>query len=180
LVTALLEDLDGFRGSLKDDAWLWKLDVNGGFMVKSMYKKLERMSVGESLVSAADRRVFTHIWRSLASSKVIAFSWKLLHIRIPTRVNLRHRNVLKLEMSVSCVLFEGNPETSNHLFIHCVFARDEWRDMCRWMEVVFESPHNVFVLWESWKEVVVNKQIRKGFRLIWHAVVWSLWRVHND
>lgn len=25
-----------------------------------------------------------------------------------------------------------------------------------------------------------NKKIRKGLRLIWHAVVWSLWMTRND
>jgi hypothetical protein len=157
--------------------------------VKFMNKKLERMSVGETFASAADRRVFTHIWRSPAPSKVIAFSWKLLHNRIPTRVNLRHRNVLPLEMSVSCALCEGNPETSNHLFIHCVFARDVWRGVCRWLEVVLDSPHNVFLLWESWNEMVVNIKIRK-FGMLWcgvygvcamiesltmQSVVWRRW-----
>lgn len=179
ILTELLEDLDGFRGSLEDDTWWWRLEGNGGFTVKSMYKKLE-LSVGESSVSVEDRRVFTHIWRSSAPSKVIAFSWKLLHDRIPTRVNLRHRQALPPEMLVCCVLCEGIPETTNHLFIRCTFAMDVWRGVWRWLDVLLEIPQNVFLLWEGWNEVVVNNRIHKGFRLIWHAVVWSLWRMRND
>lgn len=27
---------------------------------------------------------------------------------------------------------------------------------------------------------MTNKKVRKGYQLIWHAVVWSIWRGRND
>jgi len=43
-----------------------------------------------------------------------------------------------------------------------------------------EIPLNMFVLWEDWNVAAGNNRIRNGFRLIWHAVVWNLWKVRND
>lgn len=43
-----------------------------------------------------------------------------------------------------------------------------------------ELPPNLFLLWEGLNELVGNNRIRKGFRLIWHAVVWSIWRARNE
>ncbi|RHN59896.1 putative NTF2-like domain-containing protein [Medicago truncatula] len=38
----------------------------------------------------------------------------------------------------------------------------------------------MFLLWEGWNGAARNNKIRRGFRLIWHAAVWSLWRARND
>jgi len=104
LLMEFLEDLEGFRGSLEVDAWWWRLEDNGGFMVKSMYKKLEGLMLEECSISEEQRRVLTQIWKSSASAKVVAFSSKLLRDRIPTRFNLLHRQILPPESSVNCVL----------------------------------------------------------------------------
>jgi hypothetical protein len=28
--------------------------------------------------------------------------------------------------------------------------------------------------------MAINKRVRKGYRLIWHATVWMLWKIRND
>lgn len=33
---------------------------------------------------------------------------------------------------------------------------------------------------ECWNGAVTNKKVRKGYQLIFHAAVWSIWRVRND
>jgi hypothetical protein len=35
-------------------------------------------------------------------------------------------------------------------------------------------------MWDCWDGAFSNKRIRKGVGMIWHAVVWSLWRAGND
>jgi len=47
-----------------------------------------------------EKRVFRQIWKSPAPSKVVAFAWKLLLDRIPTRMNLARMNVLSPESPV--------------------------------------------------------------------------------
>lgn len=110
MLRELLEDLDGYRGSQGEDVWWWGLEENGCFSVNSMYKKLEGMRFEEGSLTEMQVKVFTHIWKSSAPSKVVAFSWKLLYDWIPTKNNLSKRNVLNQNTSPSCVLCKREPE----------------------------------------------------------------------
>ena len=72
----------------------------------------------EDTITFEQRRVFSRIWKNAAPSKVIAFTWKLLHNRIPTKVNLAQRHALSPEISLNCVMCDGVQETANHLMLH--------------------------------------------------------------
>jgi len=85
------------RLGFEEDRWRWCLEESGRFSVKSSCGKLEGMVLREDLWSEEDKSVFSKLWKSPAPSKVVAFSWKLLHDRIPTRANLAVRNVLPSE-----------------------------------------------------------------------------------
>lgn len=71
-------------------------------------------------------------------------------------------------------------ESANHLFLHCSLALKVWDCVMSWLGFMFLTPPNLFVLWDCWDGVSSNKKIRKGLRMIWHAVVRSLWRARND
>jgi len=106
------------------------------------------------------RRFLGDIWRSMAPTKVVAFSWKLLLDRIPSKWNLQKRNVLPLDISIWCVLCGIDLKTSKHLFLH-------WESIMRWVETSFISPPNLFINWDCWM-------------IIWHATIWGIWRVRNN
>ena len=101
------------------DGWVWKAKEGGVLSVKSSYKKLEKLLVSEEGRSLQKKKVFEAIWKSPTPTKVVAFSWQLLHNRIPTRLNLARRNALPLESSTTCVLCGRGEESSSHLFLHC-------------------------------------------------------------
>lgn len=88
----------------------------------------------EDLWREEEKLVFSQVWKSPAPLKVVAFSWKLLLDRLPTKVNLHVRNVLPLEASMVCVLCDNGVETSNHLFLHCSVASRVWREVMNWLE----------------------------------------------
>ncbi|KEH34551.1 hypothetical protein MTR_3g063130 [Medicago truncatula] len=98
-ITRMLDDLEGMFWSHEEDRWKWGLEESGMFSVKSSYGKLEGIVLTEDFWSETDKRVFRKIWKSPAPSRVVAFSWKLLYDRIPTKVNLAVRNVLPMEAS---------------------------------------------------------------------------------
>ncbi|RHN60999.1 hypothetical protein MtrunA17_Chr4g0031871 [Medicago truncatula] len=72
MLRELLEDLDGYRRRQGEDVWWWGLEENGWFSVNSMYKKLEGMRFEEGSLTEMRVKVFTHIWKSSAPSKVVA------------------------------------------------------------------------------------------------------------
>jgi hypothetical protein len=123
--------------------------------------------------SMEDLGVFEGIWWSKAPLKVVAFSWKLLLDRIPTRMNLARRNCLP---SVLCGLVE---ESTSHLFLHCIFTTKVWASVMRWLDFSFITPPNLFVHWACWSNERRNKRIRKGMLIIWHATMWAIWNARN-
>lgn len=77
-------------------------------------------------LSSSEKLVFGSISKSPAPSKVVAFSWKLLLDRIPTKINLERRNFLPSSASLNCTLCGGGDESSAHIFFHCDVVLRVW------------------------------------------------------
>lgn len=157
-MNALLEDLEGHVWNHENDSWVWKGEAEGVFTVKSMYKKLEGLFILEDTWGDEDRRVFHQLWKSPAPSKVIAFSWKMLLDRIPTRTNLSRRNALPPEVPLNCVWRVGEREMTKHLFLHCSLARGVWLRLMHWVDIMFIMPNNLFTHWACWNAGSSNKK----------------------
>jgi hypothetical protein len=148
--------------------------------VKSTYEFLGTIFSPEPNFGEQELRVLNNIWKSPAPSKVIAFSWKLLRGRIPTRLNLAHRGVNVNGGSVDCVHCYGVGESELHLFLFCDFAMVVWKAIFRWLGIVIVIPPNLFLLFDCFLAAAGSKKVRKGYALIWHATVWSLWNSRNN
>jgi hypothetical protein len=181
---ALLIDLSNsfpaFSLSGEEDEWAWALEEDGMFSVKSTYEFLGTIFSPEPSFGEEELRVLNNIWKSPAPSKVIAFSWKLLRNRIPTRLNLVHRGIDVNGGSVNCVHCLGVEESELHLFLFCDFALGVWKAIFRWLGIVIVIPPNLFILFDCFLAAAGSKKVRKGFALIWHATVWSLWDSRNN
>jgi hypothetical protein len=108
-----------------EDGWIWKVNPEEGFSVKSVYDMLTDGDVTNNLTDF-ELKIFSNIWESPAPSKVVAFSWQLFHDCIPTRVNLFRRGVINQAARVNCVWCVHSPESANHLFLHCILAHRVW------------------------------------------------------
>ena len=124
-------------------------------------------------------RVFNQLWKSPAPAKAMAFSWRMLLNRIPTRENLSRRNSLPPEVSMHCVMCGREVERTNHLFMHCSVTRSVWIKLLLWVGNMFIMPPNLFSHWACWNAVSSHKKVVKGLRLIWHSTIWSIWKGRN-
>lgn len=115
------------------------------FSVKSTYDKLLGMLIVEDRWQEVENMVFGGIWKSTAPLKVIMFSWKALLNRIPTKSNLRIRNVISADASSLFVGCGRANETSMHLFLHCDLAFEVWLRVMRWWNFSMVTPPNIFV-----------------------------------
>lgn len=122
------------------------MEEDGRYSVNSMYKKLERELMEEGEIREEDLRVFCQIWKSKAPSKAVAFSWKLLYDRIPTKLNLLRRNCLPPDIGVNCVFCGVMVENSNNLFLHCGAILDIWVKIMQWLELIFITSKLVYLL----------------------------------
>jgi hypothetical protein len=41
-------------------------------------------------------------------------------------------------------------------------------------------PPNLFILFDCVSDSARSIKVRKGFRLVWHSVIWVLWKARND
>jgi hypothetical protein len=155
------------------------LDVNG-FTVKSVYVLLGSVFPSESVFNEQQLRVLNNIWKSPVPSKVIAFSWKALRNRIPTRANLVIRGIVVNGGTTNCVHCDRMEEDVAHLLLFCDFAALVWRAIFRWLDLVIIIPPDIFTLFECFVGAAGNKKRRCGFSLIWHATIWMIWRSRNN
>jgi hypothetical protein len=155
-------------------------EEKGEFSVNSAYKLLLEELETEDEVEGVLANVLDQIWDSLAPSKVIALSCQLLFDRIPTRSNLEARGVVCSDKPWECLGCVGKVENSSHLFLHCASAMKIWCEIFSWLGVVIVTPPSIAILFEVVRGSAKNDRIRKGFILIWHATLWSIWKARNS
>jgi hypothetical protein len=171
LLLNLTRDLHGFERVHGEDEWCWKSEEKGIFSVSSMYRRLEETAGRGNAYGEVERRVFGQAWKSPAPSKVVAFSWKLLLNRIPTRLNLAYRNVLPSNANLRCVFCDLEDESTRHLFLHCRVSWNIWTQVQIWLALEFISPPDFFTHWLCWIEATTcTKKMMRGMNLIWHTV----------
>jgi hypothetical protein len=166
IVVCLLGVLESVRFSNNVDSWRWLLASDGCFSVKSAYESLSKDLVVGSNFPMFEAKIFKDIWCSPAPSKVIVFSWQILHDRVPTKDNLILRGILPHDNDGFCVWCGNVPETSSHLFLHCKAASVVWYEIFRWLGVIIVLPPNLFYLFYCLSEAARSIKDRIGFRFI--------------
>jgi hypothetical protein len=157
----LVRDLEGVSLSHEVDRWVWKLNPEEGFSVKSAYDSL-REEEDSSNLSPFELSMFSRLWVSLAPSKVVAFSWKLFYDRLPTKDNLISRGVLhQSQDGGNCVWYDHSPESANHLFLFCNMSHLVWYEIFKWLGVVVIMPSNVMTLFACFIDSARNMKLRK-------------------
>ncbi|KAJ1686434.1 hypothetical protein LUZ63_017824 [Rhynchospora breviuscula] len=118
--------------SLEDDSWfqaaqniplspgidklVWRWTTNGKFSVASTYKQL--------ILAGKHSFQFVNFWKLKVPPTVKLFLVLLCHGRILTQEQLLRRNI---NVDPQCHLCgQLVLETSNHLFVHCVFSSSLW------------------------------------------------------
>jgi hypothetical protein len=166
--------------SSEEDTWEWRLENGGSFSVKSTYCLVSNLSVTGAVVSPEAAWVFKVIWKCPAPSKVSALLWKLLHDRMPTKVNLFRRRITQVQGDQVCSFCGNCAETSIHLLLYCDFALGVWRGIHDWLGLSLQFPHSFQSLFNSVAAVSCRKQIKQGLVMVWGAVIWAVWFHRNQ
>ena len=77
------------------EALVWTLTKNGGYIVKSWYNVAKQMRKeenhsGECSVQRANNPIWSRIWKAKVPNKVKIFSWRACQNILPTQDNLVH------------------------------------------------------------------------------------------
>ncbi|GAU37496.1 hypothetical protein TSUD_275480 [Trifolium subterraneum] len=163
----------------EEDSWSF---IDGGmFTVRYMYSYLYKNILPPSPLALCSVGVIARVWESWAPLKVIVFSWQALFGRLPTHGNLVRRRIIIDGEASFCVFCNGARESENHLFSSCATAWLVWSKVHRWFGLTSVLPNSISSLLESFLTCYRKKKNGfKGVLLVWHAVIWVLWRLRNE
>ena len=159
-IVASLQDIN-LQG--ERDKFRWTLNSSGTFSVRSMYAALINNGV----------RVSQDIWQVKIPSKIRIFLWYLKRGVILTKDNLARRN---WNGDKSCA-FCHCPETIQHLFFQCTYAKFLWRAV----HLMFGLPpplsiDDLFVNWSKRGSKLYNSL----FLTAASALCWTIWITRNE
>jgi hypothetical protein len=159
-ITSKLENLPL---SSTPDRISWKLNRNGIFSTKSVYKFLELPLAGSHN---------KWIWRTKIPLKIKIFMWQLCRNALPTRENLRKRNWMGSPLCSFC----NQVETCDHLFFACNTSKVVWGVLGSTMGASC-APTNF------WQAMAWFHRFNPGFERFFMTLIaatcWAIWTVRN-
>ncbi|GKU94470.1 hypothetical protein SLEP1_g7966 [Rubroshorea leprosula] len=156
------------------DKWEWTHSTDREYSTATAYAILTKQRREEE-----EAEMYKRVWNPSIPTKVAAFNWKVLLDRIPAKLNLFKRGVIKEREERKCVLCEEEEEDSSHLFLKCKIAKWLWRACANWWGIKVELQNEckrTFQLFGAWTK---KSHKREGWDCIWNAVIWSVWMARN-
>jgi hypothetical protein len=179
VLTQLLALLSHISLSHDDDSWECTIGGEGVYTVKDGYFFLCKNFLPEVVWNDVDGRLVKRVWESFAPTKVIFFSWQLLLLRLPTRVNLARRGVIHSPAQSLCFWCQSEVESEIHLFMTCPVAVEVWIAIYSWLGLHTAVPGIVCLSIQTFGFPFNCKKRAKGLMLIWQTVTWCLWKARN-
>jgi hypothetical protein len=96
-----------------------------------------------------------------------------------TRENLIMRGMPRT-VGMVCPLCNDGAETEYYLFLHCRISAKLWYETIRWIDHSLVRPPNVKQSFSLLVGCGVGKMGKKGMMLIWHALLWTIWKTRNN
>jgi hypothetical protein len=80
-----------------------------------------------------------------------------------------------------CAVYGWGVETENHLFVLCPLAWSTWIEVYRWFGVVKVLLGSIWSIFKGFLSLISRgKKLLNEILMVWHAVIWILWRVRNN
>ncbi|KAL5122959.1 hypothetical protein HKD37_02G003650 [Glycine soja] len=161
LAISFLSEVEGKSiQNFGSDTWVWAADVSGIYSTRSAYSLFWEKVAVENLHDC-----FEDLWKIKIPSKIGVFAWRMLWDRLPTKSNLRARQVQIPDMT--CPFCSRVEENASHIFIHCIKIQPIWWET---MSSSLEHKRPFYA--------VVGIRPRR-WQLWWLAVTWSIWQLRN-
>lgn len=124
--------------------------------------------------------VFDLVWVAAAPSNVCGLVWKIVLDRLQSKANLRKRNVIHTATEGFCSLCVQEEETTSHLLLTCPVVAKVWERCYRWLGVSTVLPEDCIRHLQQHFHLQLSSKQNQLYRVIWFAVVWSVWGRRNS
>ncbi|KAF7838995.1 uncharacterized protein G2W53_007477 [Senna tora] len=134
----------------RGDVWIWSLNGNGIFSVKSSYKAVHR-SYSSSNSWTLYCSLWKKIWKTNLPPKIRLFVWRACRGILPTCLNLKNRG---MEITTQCCVCGTEEEDTLHALVTC---------------------SELNLLWNAHVKDVCNQNDANGVFIDWFANQTQLW-----
>ena len=155
------------------DTWIWSRDPAGHYSTRTAYNLL-----GEEVAGGRQEDCFEKLWKLKIPARIAVFAWRLIRDRLPTRQNLRRRQVQITDLQ--CPFCKNSEEDASYLFFHCCKIQPIWWDTMSWLQIkgVFPfSPKQDFLQHVG---VQLDGLRTNRWQYWWLALTWSIWKLRNN
>ena len=121
-VAKFMEDLQRLTVHVQQqDIWRWEGDSSGKYTMGSAYELLN-----SNLSMESQDETFKALWKIKVPSKASIFTSRLIREKLPTKNNLRRRNVETNNVSCPFCRSHDEDEDETHLFFTCAKILSLW------------------------------------------------------
>ena len=110
--------------------------------------------------------------------KALVTAWRILLDRIPTRQNLVVRGIMV--NSPLCVLCNQLVETTQHLFLDCIFAYRVWMLCYTWIGVMGAHNRDLCNHFLNFHLFNLNEKQNQVWKGVWVANLRCIWEHRNN
>ncbi|CAN1759813.1 Putative ribonuclease H protein At1g65750 [Linum perenne] len=146
-----------------DDDWVWGIEKDGKFSVKSAYRIV--CNLGETKMADP----WLSVWKWKGPQRVKLFLWLAVHEKILTNVGRKRRNLTDDENCANC---PADAETVLHVLRDCKLAMDIWKQFR-----VFNLSDGI---WRLGLRDWICSSLRSEKGVLFGIVCWLIWKARND
>ncbi|KAG5041359.1 hypothetical protein JHK82_013466 [Glycine max] len=174
MAVSFLREVEGHRiQPQQGDQWVWKADPSGQYTAKSAYGVLW----GEMFEEQQDG-VFEELWKLKLPSKITIFAWRLIRDRLPTRSNLRRKQIEVDDPR--CPFCRSAEESAAHLFFHCSRIAPVWWESLSWVNLLGVFPNHPRQHFLQHIYGVTAGMRASRWKWWWLALTWTIWKQRNN
>ncbi|KAJ0466885.1 putative reverse transcriptase zinc-binding domain-containing protein [Helianthus annuus] len=163
--------LNGFRVKDTRDQWIWENDMGENFSVKSIRKEID-------LVSGPDDFLADFKWNSWATPKCNLLLWRALAGRVASKTELCRRGLPMHD--IICDRCGMKAETTDHVFVDCLFAKSIWWNVFVWLKIPFPSDcSSIRGIMKSLSDCPGDKTWKRLVLTVAMATTWRIWEARN-
>ncbi|KAJ0433682.1 putative reverse transcriptase zinc-binding domain-containing protein [Helianthus annuus] len=154
------------------DSWVWANNEGQKFSTKSIRWEIE-------LFASVPSDVSLFKWNPWAPLKVNYLGWRAELGKVAAKTALERRGVvIQSNICSRCGL---EPETSDHIFVKCIWARSVWWCVFRWMRIpVLCEIDSVSHILEYIATQIGSKTWKKIVHMVVLGCLWRIWLVRNE
>ncbi|KAK2374342.1 Ribonuclease H superfamily protein [Trifolium repens] len=162
---------------LDEDTISWQGTRDGIYTVKSGYNAQIEWDTTEASQAQTsnyhkDELFWKNLWNIKVPPKQIHLLWRMWHNVIPVKANLINRGIICDSICPKC---NKGPETINHLFLNCDWAKLVWF----YSPLTIRTDNTQTLNYRKWFHYMINNTSKENMQTI-SAIIYGMWNERNN